>query len=265
MKSTLEEEILLSEILKKPKEFLLTHPIFKLNTTQQKRFQKMRSDLAKGLPLAYILGHKWFYSLKFVVNKYVLIPRPETEQLVEKALELIKKDGLTTVVDVGTGPGTIILTIAANLPKSKVKFYGIDVSSKALAVARLNQKIIIKKSLVEFNKGDLLSSFKIKPGHQNVLITANLPYLSSKELKEPSIKHEPKLALYGGAKSHALIEKLVQQISALNLKNSAVLLEINFDQATKLQSIIKKQLPNADVKIYKDLSKFDRIIEIYLA
>ncbi|GAC1413321.1 MAG: peptide chain release factor N(5)-glutamine methyltransferase [Candidatus Doudnabacteria bacterium] len=258
-----EEEILLAEILNKRKEFLIMHPFIKLGAAQERKFEKMRKELKKGVPLAYVLGYKWFYNTKFKVNENVLIPRPETEQLVERALERAKKQKFKKIIDIGTGPGTIVISIKKFL-KTKAQFIAGDISSKALAVARINQKELIVDSPIKFVKSDLLKSFKDIQGGDNILITSNLPYLSKKELKEPSIQKEPRLALYGGKVSHSIIQKLIIQINALNLSKSVILLEINYDQGKVLQGIIKKYLPGADIKIHKDFSGYDRIIEIYL-
>lgn len=264
MKFIPEEEIVLAEILNKPKEFLITHPFIKLSAAQEKKFEKMRKELKSGVPLAYVIGYKWFFGNKFVVNKNVLIPRPETEQLVELALHSAKTINPKIILDIGTGPGTIIISIAKALHDSKANFTAADISTQALETAKKNQKALLKKTRIKFVKSDLLKSFGKLKNSANVLITANLPYLSKKELSEPSIKKEPKLALLGGKNSHNLIEKLIIQISRLNLKNSAILLEINYNQGKILQKIIKKHLPQADVKLHKDFSKYDRIIEIYL-
>jgi release factor glutamine methyltransferase len=264
MRYNTEHEILLAEILGKPKEFLIAHPEIQLTKKQYDKFEKMSKQLKSGWPLAYVLGYKWFYGNKFMVNKDVLIPRPETEQLIDLAFGIAKNNTITQIVDIGTGPGTIILTLRNGLKKSKVNFSASDISAKALAVAKKNAKAL-KTSGVRFHKGNLLTPFnKSLLNKSGVLITANLPYLSKKQLAEPSIKREPKLALLGGKRSYDKIEQLLKQTSKLKLSNSWILLEINYDQAKVLAKIIKKYLPKADIKIHKDFSKFDRFVEIYI-
>lgn len=260
-----EQQVLMSAISEKPREFLLVHPEFKLTAAQQKKFLAACADLAKGQPLAYVLGYQWFFGRKFTVNKNVLIPRPETEQLVEIALEFCKQNSPDLVIDVGTGSGAIIASIAANLPidqRKSCKLFGIDVSEKALAIARKNGKGLsikfIKGSLLKPLGKQISKQIKNNPG-QPILITANLPYLSKKELSEPTIKKEPKLALYGGKPSHSLIEQLLKQIAELRITNGLVLLEFNYNQGVAIKKLAKKNLPAAHCEIKKDLRGFDRI------
>ncbi len=267
MRYSLEEESILADILDCSREYILAHPEIKLTKTQSAKFAKMQSLLKKGWPLAYVLGYKWFSGHKFTVNKDVLIPRPETEQLVDIADAWTKANKARQIIDVGTGSGAIIISLATEY--SKGSFIGIDISSKALIVARRNQKNILKRSLIKFIKGDLLQPvLKRLENQEQVLITANLPYLSKKQLTEPSIKKEPRLALYGGGKPHNLIEKLIKQIFALNLSKSLVLLETNYDQSKILTSIIKKSQPSGKkigIRTIKDLSGYDRFIEISIS
>lgn len=262
-----EEELLLAAILNKSRGYVLAHPEIKLSAAQKTRYSKMIALLDKGWPLSYIIGYHWFFGSKFIVNKDVLIPRPETEQLVEIALGWAKKNKPKHIVDVGSGPGTILLTIARNYP-NKSLFTGIDISAKALNVAKKNKKALLPKSEIALIKGNLLKPLEKRlKNSNNILITANLPYLSKKELAEPSIKYEPKLALYGGKESQQLIEKLLVQVSALNLKNSLLLLEINYNQADKLQRFIRKTRlfdNKAEIKVHRDLAGYDRVLEIGL-
>ncbi len=255
-------EILLSEILRKPKEFIIAHLELRLTAAQRARLRKMQRQLQAGAPLAYVLGYQWFFGDKFIVNKNVLIPRPETEQLVQLALDYARKNRPEIIADIGTGSGAIIISLAKNLAPRKTKFIAVDISPKTLAVAKLNAKSA-KDLQIEFCKGSLVEPIAKKISGKNVLITANLPYLSTKELNEPTIKKEPKLALYGGKKSHQLIEKLINKLAQINFKETEILLEINYNQAGILKKIIKKYLPNAQVRIYKDLAGRNRIVEIY--
>lgn len=262
-----EEEILLSGILRKPREFLIAHlPELRLSPKQKLEFAAKKQGLARGLPLAYLQGFRWFYGRKFTVKPGVLIPRPETELLVERALELAKLLPAKKLIDVGTGSGAIIISLRKELssPQShRPSFHATDISAEALKVARQNAKSQ-KASGIKFQRGNLLAPLqRTLKNAQNVLICANLPYLSKKELREPSIKHEPRLALYGGgAIGLAKIEQLLRQISKLNLKNSAVLLEINYNQAQKIKKLAEKLLPQAHFQIHKDLNNLDRIIQI---
>jgi release factor glutamine methyltransferase len=261
---TTEDEILLSVILNKSREFLVAHPNVKLNPKQKQKFLEKQKLLKKGLPLAYVLGYKWFYESKFKVNPNVLIPRPETEELVDLAKKYAISNKSGYICDIGTGSGAIIISLRKSLPKNKAQFIAIDISEKALKIAKENAKSISKKLTIKFIKGNLLAPLKKSlTKKESVLIIANLPYLSRKEvLKELSIKHEPRLALYGGKNDIDLIAKLIKQIANLKLKNSTILLEINYNQSKKINAFVRKNLPNALTKTYEDLRGFDRIFEI---
>jgi|SRR5579872_398764 len=264
-----EEELFLADLLNKPREFLMAHPeILKnpeklLSPERRKKFILAKRRLRQGLPLAYILGYKWFYGEKFAVNKNTLIPRPETEILVEKALEIAAHTNPKTIIDIGTGSGAIIVSLRKNFSKN-AKFYASDISKKALEIARKNAKILTPSLLargkaIKFLHGNLLTPFKKFRGSEKILICANLPYLSKKELQESSIKHEPGLALYGGKKSTDKIELLLRQIKNLRLRQSTAILEIGFSQAHQIKNLAKKYLPAAKITIYKDLGGFNRI------
>ncbi len=254
---TTEDELILSQILNKQREFLIMHPEQKISAAQFRRFAARKKELQKGIPLSYILGYKWFYGNQFFVNKNVLIPRPETEELVDKALEYAQKNKPRLLIDVGCGSGAIAISVKKNF---KGAVAAIDISPKALAVAKKNAKNILgTKNKIKFYKSDLLSKIKIP---NNALVIANLPYLSKSQLKEKSIRHEPRLALYGGKKSHALIEKLLQQIAKQKPKKTCILLEINYNQASAIKKIVQKLFAHPKIEVYKDLSKIDRIVKI---
>ena len=304
-----DEELLLSWILNKPREFLIMHPgaASDLSKSAKKKFQAGRKKLKAGFPLAYILGFKWFRNNKFLVNQSVLIPRPDTELIVEKAVKFARQSKPDIIVDIGPGSGAIIISLAEELSKGSgkessgkrhqknksTKFYAVDISAKALAIAKKNAKTILgrknraksKKNKVTFLKGSLLSplikklSVDSKNRSEKILIVSNLPYLSKKELKEKSIKHEPRLALYGGKKSHQKILDLLKQISKVkiikaarpnsaaknrdkNVPDISVLLEINYNQAKIIKAAAKKYLPQHQFKVYKDLGGYDRVIAL---
>ena len=265
---SLNEEILLAGILDKPREFLIGHPQYNVPPRAARKFAQARRKLTAGWPLAYLLGFKWFFGLKFKVNPNVLIPRPETENLAERAIQAAKELKPKLIVDVGTGSGAILLALRHNLPESPAQFFGLDVSAKALAVARTNAKTLLPKNQaakIKFARGNLLLPLaKTLKDSAQVLICANLPYLSKKELREKSIEHEPKLALFGGKDSALLITKLLIQAGALRLQNSKIFLEINYNQGAKISKLAQTCLPAAEVRVHKDLAGFDRIVEITL-
>jgi release factor glutamine methyltransferase len=265
----LDTELILAYVLKKTREYVFTHPEFKLSKIQLQKFKKLVLRRKKGEPIAYLTGKKGFYDLEFLVNKNVLIPRPETELIVDEVKSLTRnKDYQFSIIDVGTGSGCIIITLAKLLKQNA--FYGIDISSQALQVAKKNAKSndVIN---IKFIHGDLLNPFLNNPKNPKILnnptiIIANLPYLTKEQIKNSSsIKKEPRLALLGGKNGLYYYEKLLQQINLMHLKSSCIFLEIDPSQKTKIKSLIKKYLPTADIEIKKDLKGHNRLVKISLS
>jgi len=258
------EEIILSGLLGKPREFLIAHAgELHLKDSQLRTFEFLRRKLTAGWPLAYLVGYRWFYNRKFFVSPAVLVPRPETELLVEKTLLAARSLRPKFIVDVGTGSGAIIVSLRKELSAS-AKFFAVDISAAALKMAKQNARQL-RSAKIKFIKGSLLTPlFKTLRGQQRVIICANLPYVSKKELAEPSIKHEPRLALYGGKNPTEKIARLLQQISMLKLIKSEVFLEFNWGQSREIKNLAKKYLPDSKIEIHKDLSGHDRATKISL-
>lgn len=197
----LDALVLLAFILEKPKEYILTYPEIKLTKKQKRQFFRLVEKRKKRLPLAYILRYKEFFGRKFLVNENVLIPRPETEKIIELTIKFIKKYLLTRsalsnnkkwhILDLGTGSGCIAITLACELEKQKIKYQIIasDISQKALKIAKQNAKIL-KAKKINFVKSDLFKNIK---GKFN-LIVSNLPYVKKEEIKN-ELKFEPRLSL----------------------------------------------------------------------
>lgn len=261
---TREDEVLLCEITKKSKDFFLCNPNYKIASKYQDRFKRAQAKLKAGVPLAYIVGYKWFYGFKFSVNQQILIPRPETELLVDRAQELVITNRPAVVYDIGTGSGAIAISLKKILkPSTKSKFVATDISTEALKLARKNARAL-KTPGIFFRQGSLLKPLKLNPDkkNSNLLILANLPYLSQKQLFEPSIKKEPKLALYGGRDPLQKISTLLMQVSQAKISHSIILLEINYNQGGKIKNLASKLWPTSDIVIYQDLRKYDRLVEI---
>jgi release factor glutamine methyltransferase len=261
--TTQEEILIISAITKKPIEKLYTEKEIKLSAVQQKKFKQLRDKLKRGWPLAYLTGSRWFYRHEFEVNPDVLIPRPETEILVERALEYAKQSKPNLIADIGTGSGAIIISLYAELKDSEAKFFATDISSKALGTAKKNSKKIIKSKKIGFIRGNLAAPILPEIGKsKNVLICANLPYLAKKQLHEPSIKHEPGLALDGGKESTTKIENLLKQLSKQNLRKYCILLEIDPNQTKDILKFTKNYFPDCEAEVFKDLAGLDRIVEL---
>lgn len=265
-----EAEILLSHNIKKPREFLLAHGENKLTKIQQAKYKNLINKRVKGWPVAYLLGYKEFHGFKFTVDKNVLVPRPETELLVDEAIKLVSPD--STIIDVGTGSGCIIITlirIIENLKLKIKKFVALDISEKALSVAKKNAKNNKIKS-IRFLKGNLLEPIlnnKIKSS--KLLILANLPYgwkvwKNNCSMETKSLQFEPQKALFAGQNGLALYKKLFKQISELSTHNNSGNLLCEFDprQTAALKKMLKAELPQAKFTIKKDLAGLNRLIII---
>ncbi len=269
-----EIEIITAHVTAKPREFLVAHPEYKLSKVAKWKITRLIKKRESGVPLAYLLGEKEFFGLDFKVNKHTLIPRPDTELMVETILHHLTTSppDHTTLIDVGTGTGCIPIAILDRIRKSGLSVirnsYAIDISNKALRIAKKNAKT--HNVNIKFLHGNLLSPFlknqKLIAYSQKLIITANLPYLTEEQFaNEASIRHEPKSALVAENKGLALYEELLKQIQSLLSTSDFKLstyLEIDPDQAEPIIPLIKKYLPKADIQIKKDLSGLDRVVII---
>ncbi len=265
-------DILISLIINKPREFILTHPEYQLNKLEENKLKKLIKKRIAGEPIAYLIKEKEFYGLKFFVNKNVLVPRPETELITDEVLKIIRPKTKTIIIDVGTGSGCIIISIARTI-KSKYKnlnnfnFFAIDISNKALKVAAKNSGLHKLKNEIVFLRGDLLKPMKniIKFNNIKTIITANLPYLTPKQIKKSfSIQAEPRLALDGGRDGLKYYRQLFEQVKKAHLNNLYILIEIDPSQTQKIKKIIPNFFPQAKFKIIKDLAGFNRIVVVTL-
>lgn len=259
-----EIDILLAFVLKKSREFLYLWPNHKLTQRQTNQLTRMVQRRIEGEPVAYLVGYKDFYGLRFKVTKDTLIPRPETEELVNKVLQVckvLKVKSKLRILDVGTGSGCIIISLAKGLSaKGQEKtgtFFASDVSLKALKVAKENAKSNGVK--IQFIQSNLLEKVKIE---FDVLV-ANLPYLSPK-WKHRTIRYEPKGALFTKEKGLFLIHELLEQITNKKTPPKFVFLEFDPRQKLLLSNLIKKTLPNSRQKFYKDLAGKWRMVKIEL-
>lgn len=285
-----EIELILAFALKTSRESVLAHPEHKLTPRQISNFKFQISKRIKGMPLAYITGHKEFFGLNFKVNKNVLIPRPETELMVEEALnrisQIANRKSQTLIIDIGTGSGCIIITLTkilkskfqifsrSGIATTNFKFLASDISKKALAIARRNARQHGVDGYIRFTYSNLLEPVLKNPNFQfqisNFIIFANLPYLTPTQIKKsPTIKYEPKQALDGGADGLKYYRHLFKQIKMLRvmsdkIPDSFVLCEIDPLQSKKIKHLIEQYLPKASCQIKKDLSGHNRLAIIKL-
>ena len=230
----LDSEILLSNVLNKSREKILVNSDQKLNSSSILKFKKYIRRRSKNEPVAYILGEKEFWSKKFIVNKDTLIPRPETELLVEKLVKLFKGKKIS-ILDIGTGSGCIILSLLSNLEKSVG--LGVDVSNKAILIANKNAKRHELSNRVKFLNKSFESIFSKKFD----LIVSNPPYIERKNIKnlsEDIKRFEPIMALDGGNDGLDLIKKVIYKSKRILKINGMLALEIGNEQIKKVSKIL---------------------------
>lgn len=252
---SLEAEILLRHVLGISRAKLYTELDINLNPEQEKTLEKLLKRRRSGEPSAYITGHREFYGLDFKVNRGVLIPRPETELLVELAIKLAEENVISKIADIGTGSGAIAVSLAVNLPQATL--YTTDISPEALEVARFNCRKHGVARRVTLLPGDLL-----EPLHEPVdMIVANLPYVRECDLiKSASLAFEPALALNGGTDGLDRIKKLVRQMAKRLNKGGYLILEIGEGQAPPVMAILRKNFPGAVIEVHKDLAGIERAV-----
>lgn len=225
-------EALLLYVLGCDRAYLHAHPERVLTTDEQKRFDEGVARRAAGEPLQYITGHQEFYGLDFEVTPAVLIPRPETEHLVEAALELLAPMPNARVVDVGTGSGCIALAIAHGSKKTgrAAEVHAIDISPEALAVARRNAARLGLADAVAFYLGDLLMPFADSSSTFDMVVS-NPPYVGRNEadkVQREVREHEPEVAVFGGAEGLDIYRRLVPQALAALKPGGHFLMEIGY-------------------------------------
>lgn len=256
--AALEAELLLRHTLKIDRAQLYTEPDCELKSKHADTYKTFIKRRIKGEPSAYITGHREFYGLDFFVDKRVLIPRPETEILVEQAITHAKTFPNPVIVDVGTGSGAIAVSLAKNLPRAEI--FAIDISKAALKVATRNCIEHKVDDRVKLLQGDLLEPAPLLVD----IIVANLPYVLTEEvLKVNTSGFEPRLALDGGADGLETIKNLCLQAKDRLRPNGCMLLEIGMGQSRVVSDILKEIYPAATIEIVPDLSGIERVI--YLA
>jgi release factor glutamine methyltransferase len=255
-----ESQLLLAHVLGKSREWVMAYAETEITPAQHQQFETLITRANAGEPLPYLLGHWEFFGLDFIVSPAVLIPRPETELLIERALAITS--GQPRILDVGTGSGIIAVTLAAKLPTASIT--ATDTSPAALGIAQQNAQKHGVADRITFIESDLLSSFVTQSGHSVFdLLTANLPYIPSADVNTLEVtKHEPRLALDGGPDGLDLIRRLLMDAPAILAPNGAVLLEIEYRQAPTVTAHAQTAFPNACITVHKDLAGFDRVVEV---
>jgi len=257
--ASLEGEILLRQALGIDRVRLYANLNSELSAEQENDFWHLVQRRLSGEPTAYIAGHREFYGLDFFVDRRVLIPRPETELMVEEAIRLAQTHNIATVADIGTGCGAIAISLAVNLPR--IKIYASDVSAGALEVARMNCEKHGVAGRIRLLRGDMLA-----PLAEPVdLILANLPYVTEQEVSTSALADfEPRLALDGGSDGLDGIRRLCEQAADRLNPQGGMLLEIGWGQGRVVTSLIRRHFPSALLEVIPDLQGMERVISLRL-
>ncbi len=263
-RTLLEVEVLLAYFLGKNREYLLSHSEEEIGRADFLKFWKLIERLKNGEPVAYIINEKEFYGLDFFVDKRVLIPRPETEMIVEEAIKWAKKNwerGSLSILDVGTGSGNIAVALAKNIASVR-KVDAIDIDENALKVAAKNVQKYGLQKIIKLKKSDLLNSFAEKQKYD--IIVMNLPYIGKEQnnfVEEDVKKHEPNAALFSGKDGLALYKKIFQEIVEKRIFWRLIVGEFGFGQRKDMGKLLDKYFEHKWV-IKKDLAGVDRVFVI---
>jgi release factor glutamine methyltransferase len=269
---SLDAQILLAHVLGASRAWVLAHPEASLSAPQEQALHAAGERLEAGEPLPYVLGHWEFYGLDFIVSPDVLIPRPETELLVERALEWLRlHPGRRAAVDIGTGSGCIAVALAVNIPDLHV--LATDISLPALEIAKTNAEKHAVADRIRFIQADLsdLPGREV-PGEGSIthhasritqfdLILANLPYIPTSRLESLAVaRREPKLALDGGPDGLDLIRRLMPAAMQWLAPGGCCLMEIDASQGETALDLAQSAFPQADVAVIPDLAGLDRLL-----
>jgi len=252
----LDTEILMAKALDKNREYIILNQDKVLNFENLEYFKKLVKERATRKPIAYLLNKKFFWKSEFYVNNNTLIPRPDTEIIIEQILKVTKNKNYLKILDIGVGSGCILFSIL----KERKNFYGsgVDISKNSLEISKLNAKKLFVDERVKFYKSDV---DKFNQG-KYYLVVSNPPYIKNSDLKyleSDVLKFEPKLALDGGLDGLSVIRKVIKKSSELLKKNGKFILEIGFDQKNKVIKLLNNRgfYINSTVR---DLANNDRCI-----
>ena len=263
---SLDASVLIAHIVNEPRTWVIAHPELILLPEQQLQMDEALARLSRGESFPYVLGHWEFFGMELEITPDVLIPRPETELLVAKAISWLRGSKTRrTVADVGTGSGAIAVAIASNVSGAHV--LATDISHKALEVARRNALKFNVNDRIDFLQCDLLPPHfeAIPTEHHFDLICANLPYIPTETLHGLRIfGYEPTLALDGGADGLDLIRRLLNVAPLWLAPNGMLLLELEATQGIQALNIAQAMFSTAAIHLHQDLAGQDRLLEIKL-
>ena len=252
----LDSELLLSKVLKKSREYILLNLKNSINRKEYDAFQKMVNLRSQGMPIAYLTKKKYFWKYEFFINDKVLIPRPDTEIIVEQVLKIYKKKNKISLLDIGFGSGCILLSLLKE--RKDFKGTGIDISGDAIKVCKINAYNLKVKNRVRLFKSDI---DKFSQGKYDLIIS-NPPYIKNLDLKyleKDVIRFEPRLALDGGLDGISEIRKIIKKSSELIKNGGKFILEIAYNQKKEVKQLLKENGFYIN-SVVKDLAHNDRCI-----
>ena len=254
----LDAQVLLSHVLGRQRVWILAHPSPSLTPRQREDLAQALLRLESGVPLPYVIGHWEFYALDFTITPHVLIPRPETELLVEKALNWLRRHpARRSCADIGTGSGCIAITLAKHIPDAKI--LATDISFRALRVAQGNARKHDVEAQISFLGDNLLAGVT----QRFDVVCANLPYVPTPALKTLKVYgREPTQALDGGPKGLTVIQSLMEMVPRNLAPGGLILLEIDSSHSLEAARLAQGAFPAAEVRLHADLAGHDRILAI---
>jgi release factor glutamine methyltransferase len=256
----LNAELLLMFVLGRERAYLYAHPERELSAEEQYRYDQVIQERAQGCPTQYITGHQEFWGLDLLVSPAVLIPRPETEHVVETVLELVKElpldpVGKLRIVDIGTGSGCIALAVASELPQAEV--HASDVSPEALEIARVNAARFALDLRIRFLKSDLLAAY---PRDTFDFVVSNPPYvgeLEADKVQKQVREYEPRIAVFSGQEGLDVYRRLIPQAQAALKPGGWLVMEIGFSSEASVKELLTGW---EDVRVTPDLQGIPRVI-----
>lgn len=264
----LDAEMLVCHVVNISKETLFTHPELEITQEQAEMITDLVQKRSKGMPVAYLTQQKEFFGRNFYVDNRVLIPRPETELLIETVLKFLKKElshaaHKYRLIDVGTGSGCIIVTLILELLKqaseftSELAYYALDISAEALEVARKNAQTFQIQNKLHFLQSDLLSALEPEANVIDIIIS-NPPYAAMGDAVSHSTSFEPQDAIFAGRDGLMVYKKLLEQMRHFPV--AAFFFECGLNQAPLLKNEIAQAFPKIEIHINKDLAGIERVI-----
>jgi len=253
----LDAELLLAHILKKPVTFLLAHDETGIGFFKLRKYRRMIEKRKDGMPVAYLISHKEFYGLDFEVNRHVMVPRPDTEILVDRVISYLNDQCPMTndqlLLDVGTGSACIPISILKNIPN--IEAVATEISGSAMRVAKHNIKKHGMKGRIQLFSSDLLKSVPRELFEdREIIVTANLPYIPKRFAVHPSTKFEPDIALYGGDDGLDIYKRLIEQLE--EIKPRVIFFELFEFQA----AVLAAEMPDYELKFTEKMTGDARIM-----